>query len=93
MFTEDFDLFFNDFTTTVMIDGIEIDVIFSNEFVDAEGIATTAPHLYIETSEVEDLELERKDEVLINESAYSIKSIENDGTGMSVVFLEKKWDR
>lgn len=91
MFNEDFSLFFNDFGTTVSVNSAEIQGIFSNEYVNAEGISTSAPHLFIQTSSVDELEIRREDEVLFNKTAYSVASIESDGTGMSVIFLEKKW--
>ncbi len=91
MFAEDFSLFFNDFDTTVLINDVETVCIYSNEFVNADGVATSAPHIYIPSTKIEELDIQRETEVLINKDVYEVASIENDGTGLSIIFLEKRW--
>jgi hypothetical protein len=89
MFTEDLDPFFNDFAIQVRINGEDITAIFSDNFVDAEGIASTNPHLIVKSSDIPDIENE--DEVEAKNTMYQVASIQPDGTGISTIFLEKKW--
>lgn len=89
MFYEDLDLFFNEFAIVIRINGEDITAIFSDMFVDAEGIASSNPRIIVKTQELVDVH--KQDDVEINETTYSVASIEPDGTGITTIFLEKKW--
>jgi hypothetical protein len=93
MFAEDLSLFFGDFNQQLSIDGKTANAIFSNETIIADDVITQTPHLIIQSSVLEDLEASNGCEVILNNGiAYEIASIQPDGTGISIVYLEKKWN-
>ena len=93
MFDEDLSLFFSDadFARTVLIDGKKANVIFSNETVIDNQVLTTSPHLVVMDEVVTELEVEKGSEVEVNNIGYEVATIEPDGTGISTIFLKKKF--
>lgn len=92
MLKEDLDLYFQDFAETVSICGMTSNVIFSNETVVSNEVISNAPHVLIKTSEFDALEVKTKSELIFeNGDTYSIETIEPDGTGITQLFLSRKW--
>lgn len=91
MFQEDLSLFFHDFMTTVSINDKSANVIFLNEIVVNNEVIGTSPYLIIKDSELEEIEVNIKDEVVFNdEKIYRIETIEPDSTGLSRLYLSKR---
>lgn len=90
MFQEDLSLFFHDFVTTVSINDKSIDVIFFNNIVVSEQSIGSIPYILLEDSQIEELEINVKDEVIVSdEKIYKIDTLEPDSTGLTRVYLRK----
>lgn len=92
--TEDRTLLLADFgiTATVTPSGgsaSDITVIFDNEYIDVDigeaGVQSTQPKFLCKTIDVSSLT--EGDTAVINSTTYYIQTIQQDGTGMSEVFL------
>jgi len=92
--TEDRTLLLADFgiTATVTPSGgsaSDITVIFDNEYIDVDigeaGVQSTQPKFLCKTTDVSSLT--EGDTAVINSTTYYIQTIQQDGTGMSEVFL------
>lgn len=91
MFQENLSLFFHDFMTTVSIKDKSANVIFFNEIVVNNEVIGTSPYLIVKDSELEEIEVNIKDEVVFNdEKIYRIETIEPDSTGLSRLYLSKR---
>lgn len=66
-----------------------IKVIFDNEYIEADigyaGVQSTQPKFIAQSTDVSSLT--EGDSVVINSTNYFIQTIQQDGTGMSEVFL------
>ncbi len=90
MFQEDLSLFFHDFVTTVSINDKSANVIFFNETVINNEVISNSPYILLEDSQIEDLEINIKDEVVFNdEKIYRIETLEPDSTGLTRIYLSK----
>ena len=90
MFAEDMSVFFSDaeFATPVSFNGGEpVNCIFDNAYLDAQGTAATTPVLTAPTASLGGVAYGSA--ALVGGVAYSVVSIEPDGTGISSVQLRK----
>lgn len=77
--------------TTVSINDNSANVIFFNEIVVNNEVIGASPYLIIKDSELEEIEVNIKDEVVFNdEKIYRIETIEPDSTGLSRLYLSKR---
>lgn len=77
--------------TTVSIKDKSANVIFFNEIVVNNEVIGTSPYLIVKDSELEEIEVNIKDEVVFNdEKIYRIETIEPDSTGLSRLYLSKR---
>lgn len=87
-FTEELSPFFADFAAaSCTIGGVSVDAIFSNRAEDALFAAGTSPVLTVRSADVSTTA--RGAAVVVNGTSYTVAKIENDGTGLARVLLEK----
>ncbi len=93
MFEENIDLFFTDFAQEITIEGESALCVFSNEAIDIDGVISNEPHIYIQTSVVEELQICGGEEVIFkNGDTYTTEPPQSDGIGISIIKLSKKWN-
>ncbi|PTR04965.1 hypothetical protein C8R30_101162 [Nitrosomonas nitrosa] len=89
---ENLNLYFIDFGVDVEVGGVTLRGIFSNQYVDADGISSQVANLTVKSSDVELLELENGTELIFpNGDTYQIADSQPDGTGITILLLERKW--
>ena len=96
MFTEDLSIFMDDFSQEVSFtladtSTLTVDAIFDNAFYNTQlhDFDTTfvQPRLTCITSEIEDLA--QNDSVMVGTITYYVFELQQDGTGMTTVILER----
>lgn len=89
MFTENLAPFFSDFAaSSATLDGASVRGIFDNQYVDVLGLASRQPMFTLPTA---DAAAATQASVLIVEGVtYRVRSIEPDGTGVTVLMLERQ---
>lgn len=78
----------DEFAVAATIGAGTVDGIFDNAFVSVEGIEGTHPIFLCEASEVSSVVHDNT--VVIGAVTYKVKGIEPDGTGMTMLILEKQ---
>jgi len=89
MFAEDLSVFFNvnEFAVLANIDGVPTPVKFDNAYVQAfDGMGATATALIAPSSAC--LDTTNTSEVDVNGITYRVRSVQPDGTGITVLLLE-----
>jgi hypothetical protein len=90
-FYDDTAPFFADFAAgSVTVDGVAVSAIFDNEYAAADaglGIASTRPALTIATTSVPASPVGKA--AVVNGTTYTIAEHQPDGTGVSVLLLER----
>lgn len=87
-FTEDLAPLFTDFAAaSCTIGGVSVSAIFSNGAQDALFAAGTSPMLTVKSADVSTTA--RGVAVVVNSVNYTVAKIDNDGTGLARVLLEK----
>jgi len=76
---------------TLLIDYVEVSGIFDDRFIEDGFIETTNPIFTIKTSDAPENEKCAKVEDE-NGKVWDIVGIQNDGTGITILELRKKWD-
>lgn len=76
------------FGEAVTVDGVAITAIFDHDYVEVQGVESRAPLVLAITSEVSAATYD--DDVIVRGVTYQIKSIQNDGQGMTTLVLAKK---
>lgn len=88
---EFFDL--DDFAETVTLNGTPVKAIFDKPRVQyQEGFAQVVgnyPQLTVQTVDVEAAEIEQGSAVSVRNTSYTVADIDDDGTGITVLFLHK----
>lgn len=86
MLVELYSAYFSDFAVPATVAGIATTGIFDKAYQESFGIvAGDNPVLVIKTSDVSPVE---GDAVSVNSTAYTIASVEPDGTGITILQLE-----
>lgn len=83
-FVEDLDIFFEDFQEEILIDGQPVIAIF-DKATEIGEINTPIPFITIKTADIP--AAKSGDAVVIRSQNFTIQRIEDDGTGISVVYL------
>ena len=89
-FTEDLTPFFRvaEFASSATLDGVSVTGIFDNQYIDTLGVASRQPMFTLPTA---DAAAATQASVLIVEGVtYRVRSIEPDGTGVTVLMLERQ---
>lgn len=88
MFVENLAPFFSDFAVTATLDGASVRGIFDNQYVDVLGVASRQPIFTLPTA---DAAAATQASVLVVEGVtYRVRTIEPDGTGVTVLMLERQ---
>lgn len=88
MFAESLAPFFSDFATVATLDGASVRGIFDSQYVDPLGIASRQPMFTLPTSAAASA---TQASVLVVEGVtYRVRTIEPDGTGVTVLMLERQ---
>mgnify|MGYP001403029669 CR=1 FL=1 len=88
MFTENLAPFFSDFASAATLDGASVSGIFDNQYIDTLGIASRQPMFTLPTA---DAAAATTSSVLVVEGVtYRVRSIEPDGTGVTMLMLERQ---
>jgi len=90
MFVENTAPFFSDFGVSVVLDGVSVRGIFDNEYAGSTGgvgMAMTNPALTLPTSSVPADPVGKT--VVKGAESFLIAAHEPDGTGMSILLLER----
>ena len=92
-FTEDLTSFFNasEFATTATLNGVTVTGIFDNGYMQAlvgqTGVATTTPSYQLATASVPANPVGKA--MVINSLNYTVAEHQPDGTGVSMLYLER----
>ncbi len=94
MFQENLDLFLNDFATIATLsDDSSINGLFDNEHYQADYgdgyVSTSQPRFTCKTTDVVSHSLSQGGVLSINTDTYTIKDIQNDGSGFSEIILKR----
>lgn len=88
-FAEDLSAFFrvSEFATTVTLDGASVDGIFDNGYIDVLGLASRAPMFTLQS--VDAAAVSTASTLVVNGTTYRVTSVQPDGTGVTVLTLER----
>lgn len=90
-FTEDLTVFLADFGETVTLNGVAVTAVFDADYASAGagplGLASTSPALTVPTASVPASPVGKP--AVVRGVSYTIAEHHPDGTGMSVLLLEK----
>jgi hypothetical protein len=88
MFAEPLDVFFNvaEHAVSAALDGVAVAGIFDNEYADALGLATRQPRFMLKSSDA--ASVTQASVLVVEGSTYRVRSIEPDGTGVTLLALE-----
>lgn len=78
----------DEFAVTATINGADIDGILDDEFTESNGFAGSRPTLLCRTKDIEDNSIEEDQTAVIEGISYTVREIQPDGTGMSLIVLE-----
>jgi len=85
--TEDFSAFMADFGVAATIGGLPVTVIFDNEYLAALDVESSNPVALAASAVVS--AVAQGDAAVINAVNYTVAGIQPDGTGMTILELEK----
>lgn len=89
-FTEDLTPFFSvaEFASSATLDGVSVAGIFDNQYIDALGVATRQPMFTLPTADA--AAATTSSELVVEGVPYRVRSVEPDGTGVTVLMLERQ---
>lgn len=89
-FVEDLSAFFSTsaFATTATLDGASVAGIFDNAYMDALGLATTEPRFTLRSTDATTTTTASL--LVVNGATYRVRSVQPDGTGVTVLALERQ---
>ncbi len=62
--------------------------IFDNEYIEAVSVSSLTPTFHCRTSDLTNITIDFK--LTVNSTDYKIRDIQQDGTGMTLLILEKQ---
>jgi len=88
-FTEDHTAFLseNDFAVSATVGGSSVSVIFDHSYVNEHGVSGEQPRVLCDDGDVSSVSV--GDALTVNSTAYAVRAIEPDGTGMTILILEE----
>lgn len=93
MFAEDFTAYFADFGVNALVAGVAVRGIFEQAYVSALDIASTGPALILATADAAAAQQDATQVSILDVPyvgpAYTVRGIEPDGTGLTVLRLRK----
>ena len=91
MFVEDLSVFFvsSDFAVTATLDGVSVLGLFDNGYLQAfDGIATSGTTFTLPTAQT--VSATSASVLVVNGTTYRVRSVQPDGSGVSVLLLERQ---
>lgn len=87
-FTEDHTAFLGEdgFAVPASVGGSSVSVIFDHDYIDAQGVSGEHPIALCDDSDISSVSV--GDAMAVNSGLYAVRSIEPDGTGMTILILE-----
>lgn len=87
-FTEDIAAFFNDFAVDATLNGADVQVIFDAVYQDPFNVESCGPVATILTAAVPSVA--HGQSLVIGSTTYKVRGIEPDGTGITLLRLERQ---